>query len=278
MFAGIVTEASTADCQFGIIFMDTRRYPYMCGHGIIGAVTTFIEMGWLPGKTGNACVAVDTPSGVVLTTAVVKKASNELVRVESVCVQMESAFAFLIDQALDVPGYGKFTVDVSFAGGFFVMVPVDQTGLTLTRKDAPKLAHMGMAIIEASNQQIEVQHPSRPYIRSIDVVEFYDPKGHKTLSGKNIVVLGEGHVDRSPCGTGTSAKMALLYSRGELGVGKKFINEGLTGMTFEGTIDREINVGGIPGIVPKIRGTAYITGMHRFVLRPDDPFPEGFLI
>ncbi len=135
-----------------------------------------------------------------------------------------------------------------------------------------------MAIIEAGNQQLRVQHPTRTYINTIDVVEFYDPIGHRQARGKNFVVLGEGHVDRSPCGTGTSAKMALLHRRGELAVGQTFINEGLLGTTFEGRIVEETTVGTLPAILPEIRGTAHVTGLHRFVLTPDDPFPEGFLI
>jgi proline racemase len=124
---------------------------------------------------------------------------------------------------------------------------------------------------------------------TIDVVEFYDPRGHPQARGKNFVVYGEGHVDRSPCGTGTCAKMALLHQRGELAVGQIFVNEGLLGTTFEGRIVEETTVGDpskprlrsgqvLQAIVPEIRGTAYLTGLHRFVVTPGDPFPEGFLI
>jgi proline racemase len=137
---------------------------------------------------------------------------------------------------------------------------------------------VGMAVMDAGNQQLRVQHPLFPYINTIDVVEFYGPVNTSPLRGKNIVILGEGHVDRSPCGTGTSAKLALLYRRGTLSVGKRFINEGILGTTFEGRILQEIDVGGVAAIVPEIRGSAYITGLHRFVFRPDDPFPEGFLV
>jgi proline racemase len=285
MFAAIITEPVSDEGHFGIVFMDAGRYPYMCGHGIIGAVTGFIEMGWLEDfgefsravKDGEAAVVVDSPSGPIHARAHVKRASGRL-RVESVAFQMESAFAFLLDQSLEVPELGRLTVDVSFAGGFFVMVAADQIGVPLTLDNAPKLARWGMAMIEAGNQQLRVQHPTRTYINTIDVVEFYDPIGHPQARGKNFVVLGEGHVDRSPCGTGTSAKMALLHQRGELAVGQTFVNEGLLGTTFEGRIVEETTVGTLPAIVPEIRGTAHVTGLHRFVLTPDDPFPEGFLI
>jgi proline racemase len=278
MFAGILTEPVSSEGDFGIVFMDAGRYPYMCGHGIIGAVTTFIEMGWLEAQEGEIVAVVDSPSGPIRARARVQEFAEGRRRVESVAIQLESAFAFLLDQPLEVPGLGRITVDVSFAGGFFVMISADQVGLDLTPGNAPPLARWGMAAIEAGNQQLEVQHPTRTYINTIDVTEFYDPSGHSQARGKNFVVLGEGHVDRSPCGTGTSAKMALLHRRGELAVGQTFVNQGLLGTTFEGRIVRETTVNGLSAIVPEIRGTAHVTGLHRFVLTPDDPFPEGFLI
>jgi proline racemase len=297
MLAAIVTEPVSEEADFGLVFMDARRYPYMCGHGTIGAVTTFLEMGWLAYQEPETVVVVDSPSGPICARARVKRADGRP-RVESVAFQMESAFAFLLDQSLEVPELGRLTVDVSFAGGFFVMVAADQIGSkrsgSLTPENAPELARWGMAVIEAGNRQLRVQHPTRTYINTIDVVEFYDPIGHPQARGKNFVVYGEGHVDRSPCGTGTCAKMALLHRRGELAVGRTFVNEGLLGTTFEGRIVEETTVGDpsnprlrsgqagsghcLPAIVPEIRGTAYLTGLHRFVVTPGDPFPEGFLI
>ena len=297
MLAAIVTEPVSEEADFGLVFMDARRYPYMCGHGTIGAVTTFLEMGWLAYQEPETVVVVDSPAGPIRARARVKRADGRP-RVESVAFQMESAFAFLLDQSLEVPELGRLTVDVSFAGGFFVMVAADQIESkrsgSLTSENAPQLARWGMAVIEASNRQLRVQHPTRTYINTIDVVEFYDPIGHPQARGKNFVVYGEGHVDRSPCGTGTCAKMALLHRRGELAVGQTFVNEGLLGATFEGRIVEETTVGDpsnprlrsgqagsghcLPAIVPEIRGTAYLTGLHRFVVTPGDPFPEGFLI
>ena len=235
-------------------------------------------MGWIKTDDVEPIIVVDTPSGSIRALARVRVMEDKRLRVESVAIQLESAFAFLLNQPLKVPDLGNITVDVSFAGGFFVMVPADQIGLTLTPENVPELSRLGMAIIEAGNQQLEVQHPLHTYINTIDVVEFYDPFNHSRLRGKNIVILGEGHVDRSPCGTGTSAKLALLHRRGELSAGQTFINEGLMGTTFEGRILREITVSHIPAIVPEIRGSAHTTGLHRFVVTSNDPFPKGFLI
>jgi proline racemase len=276
MFAGIITDPVTEDSRFGIVFMDARRYPYMCGHGMIGAVTAFVEMGCLGERVGETDVVVDSPAGPVI--ARVREAVGETLRVESVAIRLESAFAFLLDQALEVPGLGCITVDVCFAGGFFVMVSVDEIGAALSPDNAGALARWGMAIIEAANHQIEVQHPERTYIDTVDVVEFYDLRGCQDGRGKNVVVLGEGHVDRSPCGTGTAAKMALLHRRGLLSPGQVFVNQGLLGTHFEGRIVAESTLGDLPVIVPEIRGSAHAIGLHHFVVAPDDPLPKGFLI
>lgn len=278
MFGGIITDPVSDGARFGIVFMDTLRYPYMCGHGMIGAVTAFLEMGWLGKINNEETILVDTPSGIVRANARLGEGKEGGLRVESVAIEMESAFAFLLDQSLDVPGLGRINVDVSFAGGFFVMVSNDQVGLTLTPDNASALARYGMAIIDAANQQLKVRHPVRSYIDTIDVVEFYDPSGHSRREGKNLVILGEGHADRSPCGTGTAAKMALLYRRGELSSGQTFINRGQLETAFEGRILRETMVGELPSVETEVRGTAHITGLHRFVRTSDDPFPKGFLI
>jgi proline racemase len=295
MLAAVVTSPVSEDGDFGIVFMDARRYPYMCGHGTIGAVTAFIEMGWLEVEGTEiqgteVPVVVDSPSGPILTRAWVTRTDDGRPRVESVAIQLESAFALLLDQSLQVPELGEITTDVVFAGGFFVMVsneelrrpecssPGPREPLALTAENASELIRLGMAITEAANQQLEVRHPTRPYIDTIDVVEFYDPRGDSEGRGKNAVIYGEAHIDRSACGTGTSAKMALLHRRGELGVGETFVNESPLGSTFEGCILKETSVDSIPAIVPEIRGRAHVTGLHRFVLTPEDPFSEGFLI
>lgn len=287
MFASILVEPESDEAAFGLVYMDARRYPYLCGHATIAAVSAMIELGLLEATIPETRVVVDTPSGSWETVAQVRKnisPDGRRFRVESVAIRPEIAFAFLLDQPLQVPNLGNIQVDVSFTGGFFVMVSADQIDLELSVENAPQLARLGMDIIEAGNEQLEVQHPQREYINTIDVVEFFDPRGHKEGRGKNFVVLGEGHVDRSPCGTGTCAKLALLHKRKQLEVGETFINEGLLGTTFDAQIVRESSIKNpktgenLPAIVPEISGAAHITGLQQFVLTPEDPFPEGFLI
>lgn len=273
LFGAVLTEPVTPEADFGLIYMDARRYPYLCGHATIGAVTTLIEAGAIPATEPETVVVVDSPSDSLTMRAAVCDG-----RVESVAFQAEAAFAYELDQPLKVPGVGSLTVDTVCVGGFFVMVSADQIDLDLTPENVGELADLGMRIIDAANEQLTVQHPAHPYVNTVDVVEFYAPGATDGVDGRNAVVFGEAHVDRSPCGTGTCAKLALLHRRGELAVNEVYTNQGILGTTFEAKILAERDVGGLPAVVPEVQGSAYITGVHRFLLDADDPFPTGFLL
>lgn len=283
MFSAVIMEPESEGAAFGMVYMDAKRYPYLCGHATIAAVSAFIELGLLEAQEPETEVMVDTPSGPWHTVAHVRRnpeGDGIPFAVDSVYLRPEPTFAYLLEQPLEVPGLGRIEVDVSFAGGFFVMVDAQKVGLELTRDNASRLSRIGMEIITAGNRQLSVRHPKMTYIDTIDVVEFYDPSGHAEGRGKNAVVLGEGHVDRSPCGSGTCAKLALLHKRGELKVGEPFVNEGLMGATFEARILGETTVGepGLPAVLPEVGGRAHMTGLHRFIITPDDPYREGFLV
>jgi len=279
MFGAVVTEPTSADGDFGLIYMDARRYPYMCGHATIGAVTTFLEMGWLPVADGvtEQEVVVDTPSGPVPTRAFLRRDEQGRIRVDTVAIQLVPSFVQATGQPVTVPGAGTFEVDVVCVGGYFAMVSSDQIEIALSAENAPALAKLGMAIIAAGNEQLAIEHPTRPWVNTIDVTEFYEPHRDGPGSTRSAVVYGESHVDRSPCGTGTSAKMALYHHQGVLDIGEEIVSEGLLGTTFRGRIVDTTTVGERPAIVPEIRGSAHLTGLHRFFVRADDPFPRGFL-
>ena len=275
MLVALVTEATSEGADFGLIYMDARRYPYLCGHATIGAVTTLIEIGAgvVEVTEPETTVLVDTPSGPMETKARVQGG-----KVESVVMQAVPSFVYGENQPLDVPRLGRILVDTVCVGGFFAMVSNEQIGLALTLDNVDRLIELGMSIIEAANAQLTVRHPTRPEVNTVDVTEFYDLSEHKLGRGVSAVVYGESHIDRSPCGTGTSAKMALLHHRGQLALNQPFVNAGILGTTFEGRLVAETQVGELPAVVPEVRGSAQITGVHRFVLDPRDPFPQGFLL
>jgi proline racemase len=273
MFAAFLTEPVTTGAHFGLIYMDPRRYPYLCGHGTMGAVMTLIEAGVIPVTGDELPVVVDTPSGPMQTVAHMKNG-----RVESVAIRMVPSFVHQDRAALELPGLGVIRVATVCVGGFFVMVSSDQLGFDLSPENSPRLVELGMTLIDEANRQLVVRHPTRPEVNTVDVTEFYDPAGDGRQKGRSMVIYGERHMDRSPCGTGTAAKLTLLRHRGEIGLNDIFTNTSPTGTTFQGRIVEELRVGDKPAIIAEIRGSAYVTGVHEFIVDPGDPFQEGYLI
>lgn len=273
MFCACVTDPVTPGASFGLIYMDARRYPYLCGHATIGAVTTLIELGPIQDAGPEQKMVVDTPSGPMPVTARV-----EAGRVASVSIRTVPSFVQATDVPLQVPGLGMIEVDTVCVGGFFVMVAADRIGLDIRPENGARLTALGMEIIRAANDQLQVRHPERAEVATVDVVEFYDPSGDRTGVGKSAVIYGEAHLDRSPCGTGTAAKLTLLHHRGLLAVGELFINTGPLGTEFQATIAEQTTVGSSAAVVVEIRGQAHLTGMNRFVLDDSDSFPRGFLL
>ena len=272
IMAAVVTEPVSPKGKFGLFYMDARRYPYLCGHATIGAVATLIETGVLDTDEGDILITVDTPSGPLEAHTRVNRG-----RVESVAIEMVPSFVFDTNRNIKLPEFGKIPVDLVCVGGFFAMVSARSIGIDLVPSNSDRLIPLGMKIIEAANQQLDVYHPERPEVNTVDVTEFYDD-AIQSSGGRNVVVYGESHMDRSPCGTGTTAKMTLLHHTGKLRLGQVLKNTGPLGTVFEGRIVKTLTIGKFKGIVGQIRGNAQITGYHQFVLDDRDPFPKGFLL
>jgi len=190
------------------------------------------------------------------------------------------SFIYRSDVTLQVGQIGELVVDVVFGGLFFVFVNTDQLGFGIIPENAPRLVNLGMQILTAANDQIPVQHPELPHIDRIIDVRFYEQSGSDGVDSRNLVILGDHMVDRSPCGTGTCAEAALRYDRGLSGLGDIFVTESILGTRFTGQLVAETTVGSseevFSAVIPKVTGSAYITGYHQFVLDSEDPFPEGF--
>jgi len=272
IMAAVVTEPVSPEGQFGLFYMDARRYPYLCGHATIGAVATLIETGALETEDGDRQIVVDTPSGPLSAHTRIQEG-----RVVFVAIDMVPSFVFDTDRELAIEGFGKVPVDLVCVGGFFAMVSARTLGLELVPANRPQLIPLGMAVIEAANDAFRVYHPLRPEVNTVDVVEFYD-EDPQTGIGRGAVIYGESHMDRSPCGTGTTAKMTLLHHQGKLNPGATYQNAGPLGTLFEGQIVQTLPIGEFQAIVGQIRGAAQVTGYHQFVLDDRDPFPQGFLL
>ncbi|MDY6792241.1 MAG: proline racemase family protein [Thermodesulfobacteriota bacterium] len=272
IMAAVVTEPISPEGQFGLFYMDARRYPYLCGHATIGAVVSLIEAGALHTDADDTIITVDTPSGPLDAHTRIRDG-----HVESVAIEMVPSFVFDTDCEIDVTEFGKVPVDLVCVGGFFAMVSARSIGIDLVPQNSHRLIPLGMAVIEAANRALRVYHPQRPEVNTIDVTEFYD-EDPKTGTGKSVVIYGESHMDRSPCGTGTTAKMTLLHHLGTLDRGQDYKNASPLGTVFEGRIVKTLPIGKFKGIVGQVRGNAQITGYHQFVVDAHDPFQKGFLI
>jgi proline racemase len=268
-----LTEPVSANADFGLLYMDARRYIYLCGHATIGAVASLYAAGMLALEEDETELYIDTPSGLMTARARVGQG-----RLQAVTITMVPSFVFATCQRLEVEGFGPLDVDLVCTGGFFAMVRSDQVGLEPTAENADKLADLGMRIIAAANEQLQVSHPLRSEVKSVDVVEYYQHLPEEQYQGRGLVVYGEGKVDRSPCGTGTAAKLTLLHQLGEIEPEQPYLNYSPLLTRFAARIVAVTTVGPYPAVVVEITGMAQVTGVHAFLLSEDDPFPQGFLL
>ena len=276
MFGAFVLPPVSEEADFGLIFMDTGGYLNMCGHNTIAAVTAAVETGMVDVEEGvtEKNVNVDTPAGLIRATAKL----NDNLKVKEVSFKNVEAFLYKEDVELDLEGVGRVKFDISFGGSFFCIINAKELGLEVKPENASKIKELGMRLLHAVNREVEVQHPTLSHIKSVDLVEIYDKPSHPEATYKNVVVFGEGNIDRSPCGTGTSAKLATLYAKGELKVGEPFVYESILGTLFKGKILEERELAGYKAIIPEITGSGYILGFSNYVYDPEDPLTYGFLL
>lgn len=266
-----LTEPCSPEGDIGVIFIEVGGYLPMCGHDTIGVCTTLIETGMIKPQEPYTFINLDTPAGIVRAKVGVENQVAKEVSFTNI-----PSFVFAQDVAVEVPGLGKITLDISYGGNYYAIVRAEEMGLSIEPLRAKEIVSWGNRIKEAVNQQVTVYHPDKDFIQEVTHVEFSAPPTHPEATLKNAVVIPPGAIDRSPCGTGTSAKLASLYARGELGIGEQFVHESIIGSLFRCQIVGETEVGDFPAITPQITGSAYVTGMHTFVIDPDDPLSQGF--
>ncbi|GAA2866523.1 proline racemase family protein [Pseudonocardia halophobica] len=273
----------TADV--GIVILEQGGFRPMSGANTMCTVTALLETGSLPSAEPETVVRIDTAVGPVEATAGVEGGRVRWVRVRNV-----PSFAIALDRKISVPEYGTVAVDVAFGGQVYVMARAADLGVALGPEHAPAITRAGTALLAAAREQVPVAHPDRPGITTIDLAMLHGPPDSPDISGRNSVVMPSGRIvlddpaswagilDRSPGGTGTSARMAVLHARGELGLGVPFVHQGVLGTTFRGVLHERTTVGRQEAVVPSIQGRAWITGHVQHVLQPDDPFPTGLTV
>ena len=220
MFGAVLTPPTSDRGQYGIVFMDSGGYLDMCGHGIMGITTALIEMGMVTPEEPETAVTFDTPAGLVE-----GRARVEGGRVVEVSLSNVSSFLYAKDVEIDLPDVGRITIDVSFGGNFFAMTPAQHLGVSVQPENLSTLIRLGEAVRKAVNKKLDIQHPTERHITTVELTEIYDKPDPSKPYSKNVVVFGKGQVDRSPCGTGTSAAMATLHGRGRLAIGVRALTK-----------------------------------------------------
>jgi len=281
----LLLPPTNPEAHAGFVIMEQVEYPPMSGTNTICVVTTLIETGMVSADEPTTTIKLDTPAGLVVVNADVQGGKVKRVTFENV-----PAFATHLDAKVEVPQLGTVSVDVAFGGMFYVMAAAEPLGLRLTPDEGRDIVRVGEMIKAAAREQLPVAHPENPGIRGITIAELTGPPTSPDAVAKNAVVVSTGEldwnrpatwtgaIDRSPCGTGTCARMAALHARGQLRLHESFPHEGILGTIFTGCLVREARVGDYPAVVPTLSGTAWITGFAQYVVDSEDPFPEGFTV
>ena len=272
MSGAILQPALHEEADWGVVFIEVTGCLPMCGHGTIGVATVLVETGMVEVREPETVVRLDTPAGLVEARVAVEDG-----RARSVALRNVPSFLLGRDREVELDGR-TLSYDMAFGGNFYALLPAASAGLEVDPARASELVERGLEVMAAVNETARPEHPADPRISGCRHVVFTAPGEDGRHSQRSATSIHPGWLDRSPCGTGTSAKLAALHARGELPVGEPFINRSVIGTRFGGRVVEETEVGGLLAVVPEISGRAWITGMGQYVLDPDDPFPEGFAL
>ncbi len=281
----VIVPPTLPQADAGFIVMEQSEYPAMSGSNAICVTTALIETGMVPVEEPVTRLKLEAPAGLIEVEA---KVSNG--KCESVTFENVPALVAHLDAEIEVPTLGAVTVDVAYGGMWYVIADAENLGLSLQADNAAEIARVGEMLRAAAAEQLPVVHPENPEIRNVSISQLSAPATRTGVSRRNAVVISTGELDwerpetwrgvldRSPCGTGTCAKMATLYARGELELGQDFHHQGILDTVFTGRLLRETRVGDQPAVVPAITGSGWIYGLSQYVLDDSDPFPEGFTV
>lgn len=272
MSGAILQKSTRADADWGVVYIEVSGCLPMCGHGTIGVATVLVEKGLVKVTEPVTTIRLDTPAGLVVVDVAVRNG-----RALNVTLTNVPSFLYARDQEVEVAGFGKLQYDIAYGGNFYAIVPIDRVGIEFRRENGNKFLDLGLRISDAINEQNRPVHPENPAIAVCHHIDFIAP-GDSPLHWKNAMAIHPGWFDRSPCGTGTSARLAQLFALGEMSLDDVLINESWIGSIFQGRIKERTRVGDIDAIVPTITGRAWIMGEATWTLDATDPFPEGFLV
>ena len=278
--ANIVLPSNNPAASLGYVILESTEYPAMSGSNTICVATVLLETGMLPMVEPVTELVLESPAGLIRVHC--ECHDGKVVRAK---LYNQPAFVYHLQQKIDVPGVGPLVVDVAYGGMTYVLVTAADVGFELDPDEARSLCEIGQRIKSAAAQQLTVEHPVNPDIPGITQTAFTGPllretneQGNEIIRSRNAVIVSPGRVDRSPCGTGTSARLAVLHARGDIATGQLFRHESLIGSAFDARVEETTTVGSYPAIVPSVCGRAWITSFNQLVLDASDPFPHGYTL
>lgn len=273
MYGCLITEPVTPDGTLGVLFLHNEGFSTMCGHGVIGLAVVALDTGLIDIPGEPAVIKMDTPAGRVTAFA-----QREKGRVTSVAFHNVPSYVFALDHVVDVPGVGQVRYDVAFGGAYYAFVRAEEVGVGLGAADAQTLIDVGMRIKRAVMASLPLSHPTDPDLAFLYGTIFVGAAHDSGHHSRNVCIFADGEVDRSPTGTGVSARAALHFARGEIGLKEPFVVESLLGTTFTGSVVEATTFGTYPAVIPQVEGMAYICGRNQILINPNDPLQHGFLI
>lgn len=273
MSGAILQPSTRADADWGVLYIESTGFLPMCGHGTMGVATVLVETGLVPYVEPVTTIRLDTPAGLVTARVAVEGGKALSVTLENV-----PALLLAVEQKVTTADFGEVTYDMVYGGNFYPVVDATTIGLDVNLSFKDRLMEAGRQISAAINATNPPVHPENKSIRHLHHVQFVAPWQPPPIPARNAVFTLPGYFDRSPCGTGTSARMVSLYAKGLLEVNQPFVNQSIIGSEFTGRIIRAEEVAGFTSIVPEVTGRAWITGTANYMLDPSDPFPSGFVI
>ncbi len=273
MSGAILTEPCHRDADIGVIYLETGGYLPMCGHDTIGVCTALVEMGMVNVSEPVTSITLETPAGLVRAKVKVKDGSAE-----SVTFKNTESFVYEKGLCVHIDGIGNVVLDIAYGGNFYAIVDAGDVGIKISPEYSAEIKKIGSEIKKRVNQEIEVVHPEKPFIRQVTHVCFSERMYTPRFGRKNAVVITNGDIDRSPCGTGTCAVLSKMYSEKEIKKGDVFLSESIIGTRFFASVVEEALIGTIPGVLCEVEGRAFITGFHTFVVDPQDSLRDGFML
>lgn len=272
MSGGFLYPPTLADADVGILFIETSGCLPMCGHGTIGILTFGLEHGLIRPRTPGE-LRVETPAGLLQVSYV-----SEGNRVASMRIRNVASYLDARDVQIEVPGFGSLRVDVAYGGNYYAIVEPQGPYVGLDALGASRLIELSVQVRARVRERVQPVHPLEPSIGGVSHVLWADRPKSSGADARNAVFYGERAIDRSPCGTGTSARMAQLAARGELRPGDRFVHESYIGSRFIGRVEELVQLAGRPAIVPSIEGSAFATGMNTLWIDDAEPFARGFQV